>query len=104
MSYDLFLVRKNPALTWLGGISRACGKLDLSITDEDADFCMDLKNQSRQGQARQLLPRADLADCFEQSTEEALQSKPDIGDSAFGTGFQTVPGGSDFQNRSVLSW
>eukprot|EP00090_Calanus_glacialis_P047637 TRINITY_DN9987_c0_g1_i4.p1 TRINITY_DN9987_c0_g1~~TRINITY_DN9987_c0_g1_i4.p1 ORF type:complete len:610 (-),score=147.15 TRINITY_DN9987_c0_g1_i4:118-1947(-) len=96
--------KKNPALTWLGGISRACGKLDLSITDSDADFCMDLKNQSRHGQARQLLPRADLADCFEQSTEEALQSKPDIGDSAFGTGFQTVPGGSDFQNRSVMSW
>ena len=65
---------------------------------------MDLKNQSRQGQARQLLPRADLAEFFEQSTEEALQSKPDIGDSAFGTGFQTVPGGSDFQNRSVMSW
>ena len=96
--------RKNPALTWLGGISRACGKLDLSITDEDADFCQELKNKSRQGEARQILPRPDLADCFEQSQQEALQSTPDSGDSAFGTGFDSVPGGSGYENRSVMSW
>ena len=91
-------------MTWLGGISKACGKLDLSITDEDSDFCQELRNSSRQDQPRQILPRADLADCFEQSQQDALQSQPDIGDSAFGTGLQSVPGGSGYENRSVMSW
>ena len=84
--------RRNPFLSWIVAFSRGLG-IELSIDETDFDLAMDLMNQSRNGQSH-LWP----------STEESLQLKDEIGYPEYGSGLQTVPGGDQFQNRSVLSW
>ena len=93
-SADSCYSRRNSALTWISGISNACGALDLSITDEDSDFCSDLKNSS----GRQW-PRTELADCFQQ-----VESRESPGDIAFGSGLKSVPGGELYKNKTIMSW
>ena len=90
--------RRNSALTWISGISNACGALDLSITEDDSEFCSDLKNHhlNNSSTGRQL-PRAELADCFPQ-----VESEDSPGATAFGSGLEKVPGGE--RNKSIMSW
>ena len=38
--------RKSSLLTWLTGVSRACGALQLSVTDSDQEFCASLKQRA----------------------------------------------------------
>ena len=97
---SLVFSRRNSALTWISGISNACGALDLSITENDEEFCADLRNHhlnlTNSSTGRQL-PRAELADCFPQVEAEDTQ-----GAAAFGSGLDRVPGGE--KTKSVMSW
>ena len=93
--------RRNSALTWISGISKACGALDLSITEEDSEFCSDLKNHhlnSSSSSTGRQLPRAELADCFPQVESE--EDSPAA--AAFGSGLEKVPGGD--KTKSIMSW
>ena len=101
MSDFLSFSRRNSALTWISGISNACGALDLSITEEDSEFCSDLKNHHlnlHNSSTGRQLPRADLADCFPQVAARDSQGAA----TAFGSGLEKVPGGE--KTKSIMSW
>ena len=88
----------------IAGISRTCGALDLNIPDTDSEFCRNLKNNSADIGSG-ILPRVSEAECFEMEDnrrrkEELLR----VGEKAFGSGLKTVPGGNEFENKTVMSW
>ena len=82
----------------MSGISNACGALNLSTTEEDSEFCSDLKNHHlNNSSTERQLPRAELADCF-----PLVETEESPGAAAFGSGLEKVPGGD--RNKSIMSW
>ena len=52
-------------MTWIEGISLACGALDPSITEDSSEFCSDLNSQDlnlTDSSTGRTLPRPQLAD------------------------------------------
>ncbi|XP_023335293.1 uncharacterized protein LOC111706602 isoform X2 [Eurytemora carolleeae] len=82
-----------PTLTWLQGISRACGALDLSISDDDTEFCHGLKRSGRTN------GRSELTDCI--SGENLTSSSVE---SIFGSGIQESSFDQEIKHKLVMSW
>ena len=84
------MVRKLPLLTTLNLISRACGALNVSTTSGDQQFCQGLSNPT--------YPRSSdgVSSCIPASNVTV--------NTAFGSGMDSIPGGDQEADKSVMSW